>query len=240
MTYFNGKKNEKLKLDPRTKILLVLSISTILISGGTSGNMVYVRVFLSFVPIFLFFAYGKIKLSIKLFLVYAILFFIDLNLRNIMTGTISFILGSMIGIFTHMIPGFMIAYYLFVTTKVSDFISTMEKLKIPKTIIVSFSVILRMFPTMKEEYSAIKDAMNMRAISWKNGPIKMFEYRIIPFIVSTVIVGDELVAASLTRCIDNPIKRTNICKIKIRFLDVLFILACIVCWGIYFYDKVII
>ena len=226
------------QLDPRTKILLVLTISTILVSGGTQGNMFYVRIFLSLTPIVLLFIDGKVTLFVKLLFLYGLLFFIDVNLSNNIKGTLNFILGAMVGIFTHMLPGFIMAYYLFVTTKVSEFILAMEKLKTPKTLIIPLSVLLRMFPTMKEEYSYIQDAMIMRAISWKNGPAKMFEYRIIPFIVSTITIGDELIAASLTRGIDNPIKRTNYFDIKIKFLDVVIITACILCWAIYFFDKV--
>ena len=219
------------QLDPRTKILLVLTISTILVSGGTQGNMFYVRIFLSLTPIVLLFIDGKVTLFVKLLFLYV-------NLSNNIKGTLNFILGAMVGIFTHMLPGFIMAYYLFVTTKVSEFILAMEKLKTPKILIIPLSVLLRMFPTMKEEYSYIQDAMIMRAISWKNGPVKMFEYRIIPFIVSTITIGDELIAASLTRGIDNPIKRTNYFDIKIKFLDVVFITSCILCWAIYFFDKV--
>ena len=226
------------QLDPRTKILLLFTIGTILVSGGSVGNMFYVRIFLSFIPIFLLFVDGKVILFVKLGFLYSLLFFLDINFSNNTKGISNFILGAIIGIFTHMLPGFIMAYYLFVTTKVSEFILAMEKLKIPKSLIIPFSVLLRMFPTMKEEYSYIHDAMIMRDISWKNGLIKMFEYRFIPFVVSTIAIGDELIAASLTRGIDNPTKRTNLFDIKIKFLDIVIIVGCIVCWIIYLLDKV--
>lgn len=154
------------------------------------------------------------------------------------TGIINFLLGGLIGMFNHFLPGFIMAYYMFSTTKISEFITAMEKAKMPKSIIVPFSVIFRMFPTMKVEYSAIKNAVKMRAISWRKGPLKMIEYRIVPFIVSTVRIGDELTAASLTRGIDNPVKRTNICELESSWRDLVFLVICLICWALYFMDKV--
>lgn len=233
-----GKTDKTFRLDPRTKIFLVLTISTILASGGVLGYMAYVRLILSFIPIFLFAIDGKIKTFVKFTLVYIALFLINIYLRGKTTGIINFLLGGWIGIFNHFLPGFIMAYYMFSSTKISEFITAMEKVKMPKSIIVPFSVIFRMFPTMKAEYSAIKNAVKMRAISWRKGPSKMIEYRIVPFIVSTVRIGDELTAASLTRGIDNPVKRTNICELEITWRDLVFVVICLISWVLYFMDKV--
>ena len=83
--------------------------------------------------------------------------------------------------------------------KVSEFISGMEKMHIPQNITIPFAVVFRFFPTIADEYRSIRDAMRMRGISFKNGPLAMIEYRLIPLIVSIVKIGDELSAAAVTR-----------------------------------------
>ena len=75
----------------------------------------------------------------------------------------------------------------------------MERMHVTEKIIIPLSVIFRFFPTIKEEYQAIRDAMKMRNIRFggKN-PFLMIEYRLIPLMVSVIKIGDELSAAALT------------------------------------------
>ena len=86
------------------------------------------------------------------------------------------------------------------------------------------------FPTVKEEYTAIRDAMKMRGITTFRNPMKMLEYRIVPLMMSIAKIGEELSAAALTRGLGAPQKRTNICKIGFGPLDIFFFLLAIPCW----------
>ena len=56
------------------------------------------------------------------------------------------------------------------TTKVSELIAAMYSLKIPRSITITFAMVLRFFPTFSEEIHNIYDAMKLRgiALSWKN------------------------------------------------------------------------
>ena len=56
-------------------------------------------------------------------------------------------------------------YYLVSTTTVSEFVAAMERMHIPQKIVIPVSVVFRFFPTVKEEYAAIRDAMKMRGIT---------------------------------------------------------------------------
>ena len=49
----------------------------------------------------------------------------------------------------------------------------------------------------------------------------MIEYRLIPMMTCSVKIGQELSAASLTRGLGGPDKRTNICKIGFGLCDVI-------------------
>lgn len=184
--------------DPRTKLFLTVTVSTIMITGGTGGFMNLVRPCLMACPIVF------LLLSRKW--------------------------GAAVGIYTHMLPGFIMGYYLVSTTTVSEFVAAMEKMHIPQKIVIPMSVVFRFFPTVKEEYAAIRDAMKMRGITTFRSPMKMLEYRIVPLMISIAKIGEELSAAALTRGLGAPQKRTNICKIGFGPLDIFFFLLAIPCW----------
>ena len=90
-------------------------------------------------------------------------------------------------------------YYLIESTTVSEFVAAMERVHIPQKIVIPLSVVFRFFPTIREEYAAIGDAMKMRGISTLRSPIKMLEYRVVPLMISIANIGEELSAAALTR-----------------------------------------
>ena len=148
----------------------------------------------------------------------------------LLAGAWHFILGAVVGIYTHMLPGFVMGYYLVSTTTVSEFVSAMERMHVPQKIVIPMTVVFRFFPTLKEEYAAIRDAMKMRGIMTLRSPVKMLEYRVVPLMISTSKIGEELSAAALTRGLGAPRKRTNICKIGFGPLDIFFFLLAIPCW----------
>ena len=116
-------------------------------------------------------------------------------------------------------PGTMFAYYLLASTKVSEFVAAFTRLRLPEKVVIPFAVIFRFFPTVAEEYRSIRDAMQLRGVNWKNGPVSMVEYRLVPLIASMVKIGDELSAASVTRGLGGPAKRTNRCVVGFGAAD---------------------
>ena len=176
----------------------------------------------------------KWKAAARFAVTYAVLFILELTVLPLLTGTWNFVLGAAIGIYTHMLPGFIMGYYLVSTTTVSEFVAAMERMHVPQKIVIPVSVVFRFFPTVKEEYAAIRDAMKIRGVATLRSPMKMLEYRIVPLMVSIAKIGEELSAAALTRGLGAPQKRTNICKIGFGVLDIFFFLLSIPCWASFF------
>ena len=204
--------------DPRTKLFLTVTVSTIMITGGTGGFMNLVRPCLMTCPIVFLLLSRKWVAAARFSVTYAVLFALELTMLPLLTGTWNFILGAAVGIYTHMLPGFIMGYYLVSTTTVSEFVAAMERMHVPEKIVIPMSVVFRFFPTVTEEYAAIRDAM------------KMLEYRVVPLMISIAKIGEELSAAALTRGLGAPQKRTNICKIGFGPLDIFFFLLAIPCW----------
>lgn len=220
--------------DPRTKLFLTVTVSTIMATGGTGGYMNIIRPCLMACPIVFLLLSKKWKTAAKFAVTYIILFAMEVTVLPLLTGVWRFILGAAVGIYTHMLPGFIMGYYLVSTTTVSEFVAAMERIKLPQKIVIPVSVVFRFFPTVKEEYAAIRDAMRIRGIATLRSPMKMLEYRIVPLMVSIAKIGEELSAASLTRGLGSPQKRTNICKIGFGALDMFFFLLSAPCWVAFF------
>jgi energy-coupling factor transport system permease protein len=112
--------------------------------------------------------------------------------------------------------------------------AAMRKMRMTEKITIPLSVMFRFFPTVREEYAAIGDAMRMRGVSLAGGkPMKMLEYRFVPMIMCSLKIGEELSAAALTRGLGSPIKRTNICKTGFHLQDIAFIALCVISLAVY-------
>ena len=210
-----------LLLDPRTKLLMLLTVTSLMLSTGNSGVMDLVKPVLSILPFVLLLSEGKGRTAAKYLVLYIVCFALERVALHMLSGLASFVL-------TRFAPGFMMGAFLIATTSVSDFIAAMKRMHITEKIVIPLSVIFRFFPTIGEENAAIRDAMRMRGIrfGWKH-PGKMIEYRLIPLMISVVKIGDELSAAALTRGLGAPVKRTDSCNRGFHLQDIVMFLLCI-------------
>ena len=226
------------KLDPRTKLALVVTISTLMLGGGNTGAMRFVRPVLCIVPFLLLLAERRVKIAAKYLLLYLVCYAVEMAAVNWTKGMLSFLLLAVSSIMTKFAPGIMTGAFLLSTTTVSEFIAAMERMRISEKIVIPLSVIFRFFPTIGEEYRAISDAMKMRGIRFGGGhPARMIEYRLIPLMVSVVKIGDELSAAALTRGLGAPEKRTNVCRIGFHMQDLMLLILCALCAGVFLLQR---
>lgn len=217
------RRRDGLVLDPRTKLLLLVTTTTLMFSTSNQGWMIPVKLLLSLIPFAL--------------LLYAACFAAERLAMNVLHGLPSFLLLAVSSIMTRFAPGLMVAAYSVSTTAVSEFIAAMEKMHVSEKITIPLSVIFRFLPTISEEAQSIGDAMRMRGIRLGScGPAKWIEYRIIPLMISIVKIGDELSAAALTRGLGAPVRRTNVCKIGFHAQDVVLMLVCAVCFVLFFVE----
>ena len=79
--------------------------------------------------------------------------------------------------------------------------------------------------------------MKMRGITLRRHIFKNLEYRLIPLIISVVQIGNDLSFAAMTRGIDAPHARTNICTVKFKWLDMVFFIVMLALWVIYYKEK---
>ncbi|MDW2800853.1 energy-coupling factor transporter transmembrane component T [Clostridium boliviensis] len=219
-----GVPKSRLRLDPRTKILMTASVSIVLISGGVIGYDMIARIMLAILPAVLLISEGRLKSGFLYSVVFLTASFAESVLLMHTKGISSFVILICSGLITRFVPGLIAGYYLLSTTTVSEFNCAMKRMYLTDKIIIPLSVMFRFIPTIIEESQSINTAMMMRGIKRSRifrSPVLYLEYKIVPLLMSVVKIGEELTAASLTKGLGSEIKRTNICKIGFHLADII-------------------
>lgn len=215
----NNMNTQKLVLDPRTKIFLVLCM------GFSIALLVpiYVEILSAALLAFLFAANGQLKSALKLmvfFLFLAALTYLPKDLPGV--STIVLPVGFMIRRF--MMP-IVAGNYLIASTPVGLLMNALEKLKLPSSLVITVAVMFRFFPTLKEEAAHIKNAMKMRGIGLNAvnvicKPLLTLEYVMVPLLSSASRIGDELAAAGHTKGVDAPGKKVRYKTARFGLADI--------------------
>jgi energy-coupling factor transport system permease protein len=216
----------KIKLDPRTKLLMIFVVSAVVMMSAVSPFLWVVRIIITMIPIMLLISEKHYAAAFRFLILYVAALLISFKfLSENSKGFLSAFLVGYCSIIVQFMPAMITAWYVVKTTKIGEFVSAMQKMHVPDGITISLAVVMRFFPTIKEEYSAIRDAMKMRGIMLGGGnAASMVEYRMIPLLFSCVNIGDELSAAALTRGLGGKVKRTSAQVLKIGAADYIFIL----------------
>ena len=210
-----------LKLDPRTKIYMILIVSAVVMMSATSPFLWAVRIIITAIPLLLLVAEKRYASAFRFFVLYSLALVLTFRFfSEADTGLIPSLITGYTGIVAQFLPALITAWYVIRTTKIDEFMSAMQRMHIPDGITISLAVVMRFFPTIKEEYASISDAMRMRGIALGGGSAaKMVEYRMIPLLFSCVTIGDELSAAAITRGLGGKVKRTSIEELKPGVFD---------------------
>ena len=113
------------------------------------------------------------------------------------------------------------------TSDVGSVISSMDKIKLPRSVSIPIAVMFRFFPSFREESRNIKLAMRIRGITFKN-PVSYIEYVIVPLLVISSNISDDIAKAAETKCIENPIKKTRYISVKIKIIDFVYVISILI------------
>ena len=229
-----GRRAGSLALDPRTKILVIIVVSWVVLStsGNESGTVAAIRWALISLPFILLVSAQLYGEAIRYAVTFAVLSVLPLLAwRFAPSGNVALDVFLMwLGAFSLILPGATCGVYALRTTTASEFLVSMQKIRCPDTINIPTAIVFRFFPTVVEEYRDIKSAMRMRGIGGLRQPLRMLEYRIVPLLVSVVSIGNELSKSAVTRALGSKRKRTSICEVKFKAIDgvaMLLLMACL-------------
>ena len=110
------------------------------------------------------------------------------------------------------------------TVTVSEFIAAFERMHLPDEVTIPFSVMFRFFPTIKEEWNDICNAMAFRGLGFTINNLffrtsLIYECSFVPLLTDTVLIADELSAAALCRGLGANKKRTYMVDVRLRPVD---------------------
>ena len=226
-----------LKIDARIKLFLFLLINFMVfgLKDLILGSVCFALVCI------LCYVMGQKKLVVKYTIFYIVIVVIQ-RLCVYTPPTVETILSIITLLIRVMIPVMLFASAFISTTKVSELIAAMYSLRIPRSITITFTMTLRFFPTFSEEIHSIYDAMKLRGIvaSWRNiltRPLLLLEAMIVPIVMRSASIAEELSASAVTRGIDNPAQRTSFVRLKIHKSDIAVMLIFIVAFSVLFYFK---
>ena len=210
-------------LDPRTKLLL-LCISNLVLFCHVSLKY---ECMMMIVILSLFFLSNKTKIGIKFAIIYFIFYVLDiLDLPNNVVLSFLLMFSNTIRM---MLPIIAMGTYTFSTTKTSEMTCALRKMHVSENIIIPLVVMIRFFPTAKEDYTHIKEAMTLRGIETSIlHPLQSLEYILIPLLMNSTVVANDLTIAALTKGLSIEAQHTSIAKLYLSIFDIIYpILLCI-------------
>lgn len=211
----------KLRLDPRAKLyLLVLGNLTLFLHVSLETELMLVGLLLS-----LYFLSGKVKSGVRMSAVYAVLVSIDIFVIPIAEGLLLNVLSLLSVGIRMMLPCVISGGYAFSTTTVGEMVCGLRKLRVPETIIIPSVTVIRFFPTIAEDYRQIRNAMALRGITYRN-PMEALEYILIPLLMNSNNVAQDLSVAAMTKGISLPGQHTSMIELKMGWQDWFFMIAC--------------
>nr|WP_315567113.1 energy-coupling factor transporter transmembrane component T [Arachnia propionica] len=215
-----------LRLDPRTKFVLMGILAFVELVEGSNLFTAAVAV----IPIALLMQNRQFKIATW----YGVLFACAMLARIFQESihlplVLNMILVLRAGFVLRLAPAFAMAAYFVSTTSASECVASLSRIGVSRKITIPISVAFRFFPTMREEFHSINDAMRMRGIrlgsrKFWGSPLMLLEYRFIPLVISLAKIGNELSAAALTRGLERPGEHTSIARVGIRPVDVIVVL----------------
>ena len=227
-------------LDPRTKILLVITVSGLLVQCGLSPLGLMENGILLCIPIIFYAAAGKYRKAVSHGLLYAVCLGLMAFVLPKLSGGGAILLSSLCALFVKLTPGIAFGFFMICTIEASDLIAALDQMHLPKGFNWTVSMVMRFFPTVKEELSASWDGVRLRGHTTGYcllHPVSTLVDVFVPLIVSVVNIGDELLTATLTKGFDIHGKRTSISVPRLRTQDVILVLLCCTGWGLKIFTK---
>ena len=211
-----------MKIDFRTKFFLTLIIGISTMEGSLARRYYYLGIFLALLP-YLFALYDRKISLVSKGIFYTGLAFLGQNIMEKFPNSFwAMILNLYAGIVIKILPGLIMGYYTMTTTKMSDLVYSLQKIKMPNTIIIPISVMFRFFYSIKQDYKIIGEAMYMHDLTLKSffkNPSRFIEYEFVPLLMITSQTADNVAISAMTRGMKVDGERSSISSAQLRSID---------------------
>ena len=214
-------------LDFRTILFLDILIMLFMLLSGKAAVTLIAFVIAGTVLI----VFGLYATVIRCTMVFVVLFLYYFAIAHsngsVFQGTLLYVIGIIAFIIQRIIPFLMLAIAIKERKNISEITTALGRCRLPKGIIISMTVMLRYFPSMKNDFLMIIEAMKLKGIdtSWRGilfHPLRMLEFVIVPMLFRSLRTSEELSCAALVKGIENQGQRSSYFDVRIKGIDVVF------------------
>lgn len=208
------------RIDPRVKLIQIVVAALCLFRiSSPSGVLCEVLLFVGCL-LWIRKPFAALRLGVTFVI-------IDVFYMAVLTWRVPLPVERFAFILHRLCPTVGIALLALATMTVSELIAGLNRLHCPREVTLALAVALRFIPTIRQELRQIRDAARTRGIAFNFWgflchPAVMTEYLLVPFLMRSLRVGDELAAAAVTRGIENPAPRTERIPLKLTATDMVY------------------
>lgn len=208
------------KPDPRVWLFLVLIVSLITFPCGSR-----LELFLLFAALALIMLWQKMfAAAISFAVFYTALLVLNQFLWLLAIAPLKMVAGMLIVLFFRVMPVYMAYIILLEKTSMSELLTALEQMHVPNMLIIPLAVVYRYLPTVRYEILYIKDSLKMRGLNpsftgFFFQPVTMVEKFMIPLLIRSGKLADELSAAALCKGLDTGHTRTSCTRVRFEKKD---------------------
>ena len=216
------------RLDPRAKLYLLL-LANLMLFFHVSTMVEAGMTVLFLLP---FFLSGKTRSGLRLAVMYGVLLALDLLVAPLagQGNALDVVAMASVGL-RMMLPCLITGAYAFTTTTAGELTCALRTMHVPESVIIPCAVVIRFFPTVKEDYRQIRAAMALRGIAGGRGalllhPAQSLEYILMPLLMNGNNVAQDLSVAALTKGIGLPGQHTCMQELRPTAMDWIYPILC--------------
>ena len=140
------------------------------------------------------------------------------------------VIGIVAFIVQPIIPFMLLGTVIKKQKNISEITMALERMRLPRGIILSIAVMFRYLPSIKDDFFIIIDSMKLKGLytskrSAMLHPIRTMEFIIVPMLFKSLKTAEELSCAALVKGIENTGKKTSYFDVRIRSVDLIFSFA---------------
>lgn len=200
------------KLDPRSKQVIFIVSCFSAFSGITTTQEL---VLMGFCMVALLLE-GEQSYVMKIAFLFGLLYFLDIRVVENLSGVWQFVGLTICHCCRFFLPILASVHLVIHTSTIGEYISALMAMRCPNAIMIPIAVMFRFLPTIQEEFTAIRRAMKMRNLY---GGFHMLEYALVPLLLQSSAITDELSATVMARGLERNSKRTSFVEVKMTWLD---------------------
>lgn len=217
------------KPDARVMIFQVIVVS--LVSFILSSHVAIAILFI--IMLILMFFHNMKDKAIQMIWRYMILLALYKILGMLQIPYLTMMFNLIILLFIRVLPAYMSSIIMLNKMPMNEMITALENMYIPQMIIIPFAVVYRYVPTIIHEINCVKVSLKMRGLNTSligiiMHPMRTIENSIIPLLIRSSKISDELSAASLCKGLDIGNKRTCLSKVRFQINDAIYCFICLV------------